>query len=121
MIQRQSILISPDNSGAQLLKCIQLLKNIKYNSASIGNKIVISIKKVISNKKVLRKQIYLCIIIKINKNLIRKDGTILKFSSNAGIIIKNNLPICTRLNSILPYELRRYGYNKLISLALLII
>lgn len=121
MIQKQSIIHSPDNTGVQLLKCIQLLKNTKYNSASIGNKIVVNIKKVLPNKKILRKQIYLCIIIKINKNIIRKDGTIIKFSSNAGIIIKNNLPICTRLNSIIPYELRRYGYNKLISLAPLIL
>jgi large subunit ribosomal protein L14 len=121
MIQRETILKVPDNSGAYYLKCIQLLKNTKYNNAKIGNKIIITIKKVKSKKKIKRKQIFTCIIIKTKKNINRKDGTNLKFTTNAGIIIKDNIPICTRLNSIIPNELRRYGYTKLISLAPIIL
>ena len=58
---------------------------------------------------------------KMGENINRKDGTNLKFTTNAGIIIKDNIPLCTRLNSIIPNELRRYGYTKLISLAPIIL
>lgn len=125
MIQKESILISPDNSGARLLKCIQILKNIKYNNATIGNKIIITIKKVILKKniikKIKKKEIFECIIIKVKKPINRIDGTIIKFMSNAGIIVKNNIPLCTRLNSIIPNELRRFGYTKIIALASIIL
>nr|AJF36677.1 ribosomal protein L14 [Gefionella okellyi] len=125
MLQRESLLHSPDNSGARLLKCIQILKNTKYNNATIGNKIIVTIKKTILKKKIIKKikkkEIFECIIIKVKKPIHRIDGTIIKFMTNAGIIVKNNIPLCTRINSVIPNELRRYGYTKIITLSSIII
>jgi large subunit ribosomal protein L14 len=125
MLQRESLLHSPDNSGARILKCIQILKNIKYNNATIGNKIIVTIKKTILKKniikKIKKKEIFECIIIKVKKPIHRIDGTIIKFMTNAGIIVKNNIPLCTRINSVIPNELRRYGYTKIITLSSIVI
>jgi large subunit ribosomal protein L14 len=118
MIQTGTKLKVADNSGAKIVECIKVLSTSKYNYASIGDIIVVSIKKAISKKKIKKGQVVKALIIRTKKNINRLDGSSVKFDSNAVILINNSLlPIGTRIFGPIVHELRKRKYMKIISLA----
>jgi large subunit ribosomal protein L14 len=118
MIQVQTILNVADNSGAKEVMCIKVLGGSKRRYASIGDQIVVSVKKAAPKGAVKRRSVQRAVVVRMVKNLRRKDGTYLRFDENAVVIVsKEGQPRGTRVFGPVARELRDAGYQKIVSLA----
>jgi len=118
MIQAQSKLQVADNSGAKEVQCIKVLGGSKRRYASIGDKIVVSIKKASPKGTIKKKSVQRAVIVRTVNPTRRKDGSIIRFDENAVVIVNaDGQPIGTRVFGPVARELRDKGYQKIISLA----
>lgn len=118
MIQMQSVLQVADNSGAKRVQCIKVLGGSHRRYAGIGDVIKVSIKDAIPRGKVKKGDVYNAVVVRTAKGVRRKDGSQIRFDTNAAVILNNNLePIGTRIFGPVTRELRSERYMKIISLA----
>ncbi len=118
MIQMQSTLAVADNSGAQLVQCIKVLGGSHRKTASVGDIIVVSVKKALPRAKVKKGSVQKAVIVRTAYGLQREDGSVIKFDGNACVLISaSKEPIGTRIFGPVPRELRGSGFMKIISLA----
>ncbi len=118
MIQVESRLKVGDNTGARNLLCIKVLGGSGKKYASIGDVVVCSVKEATPGGVVKKGDIVKAVIVRTTKPLRRKDGTYIKFSENAAVIINDNGdPRGTRIFGPVARELRDKEYSKIISLA----
>jgi large subunit ribosomal protein L14 len=122
MIQTLSNLKIIDNSGGRLGHCIKVLKNQRWSS--LGDVVVVSLRKLnkISKKKTISKKVslgkvYRLLILQTKKEVERFDGSSVKFSHNAGILLsRQQQPIGSRIKGSFPNELREIDCLKTMSL-----
>lgn len=118
MIQMQSMLAVADNSGARKVQCIKVLGGSKRRYASLGDVIVCSVKEAIPNSQVKKGDVVRCVIVRVKKEVRRKDGSYIKFDQNAAVLIDNTgAPRGTRIFGPVARELRDHKYMKIVSLA----
>ncbi len=118
MIQAGTNLITADNTGARLLRCIQVLGHSKVRYARIGDVIIAAVKEAIPTGIVKKKEVVRAVVVRQTSPYHRKDGSLIRFDSNAVVIIdKDGNPRGTRIFGPIPNELRERGYQKIISLA----
>lgn len=119
MIQHRSILKAADNSGAKKIMCIRVLGGYKKRYARIGDIITAVVKEAQPRAAVKKSDIVKAVIVRIKKETRRKDGTYIRFSENAAVIIdpKTKNPKGTRIFGPIPRELRTKEFTKIISLA----
>jgi large subunit ribosomal protein L14 len=118
MIQMQSNLDVADNSGAKRVQCIKVLGGSKRRVAGVGDIIVVSIKEAAPRGKVKKGDVHKAVIVRTRKDIRRADGTVIRFDSNAAVLIGNNKePIGTRIFGPVVRELRAKKHMKIISLA----
>lgn len=122
MIQSQTYLHVADNTGARKLKCIQVLSGGKQNAATLGDIIIAVVKDANPNMSIKKSDVVRAVIIRIRKNVRRKNGTNIRFDDNAAVILnKDNNPRGTRVFGPVARELRELRnikFTKIISLAL---
>ena len=107
MIQMQTNLDVADNSGARRVQCIKVLGGSKRRYASVGDVIVVSIKEAAPRGKVKKGDVRKAVVVRVAKDIIRPDGSVIRFDGNAAVIINNNgAPIGTRIFGPVPRELR---------------
>ena len=118
MIQVQTELTVADNTGARRVECIKVLGGSKRRYASIGDKIVISVKDAIPNGKVKKGEVLKAVIVRTSKAINRYDGSSIKFDKNSAVLLsKEGEPIGTRIFGPVTRELRTKKFTKIISLA----
>ena len=118
MIQVQTELNVADNTGARVVECIKVLGGSKRRYASIGDRIVVSVKDAIPNGKVKKGSVQKAVVVRTKKSVYRNDGSNVKFDNNAVVIIDDKgEPIGTRIFGPVTRELRNRGQMKIISLA----
>lgn len=118
MIQMQSNLEVADNSGARRVMCIKVLGGSKRRYASVGDTIVVSIKEAIPRGRVKKGDVRKAIVVRVRKDIKRKDGSVIRFDQNAAVLVNNSgEPIGTRIFGPVPRELRAKNHMKIISLA----
>ncbi|MBB36166.1 MAG: 50S ribosomal protein L14 [Hirschia sp.] len=118
MIQMQSNLDVADNSGARRVQCIKVLGGAKRRYASVGDIIVVSIKEATPKGRVKKGDVRRAVVVRVSKDIQRRDGSVIRFDSNAAVIVNNNgEPIGTRIFGPVPRELRAKNHMKIISLA----
>jgi len=118
MIQMQSNLYVADNSGAQKVQCIKVLGGSKRKSASVGDIIVVSVKKATPRGKVKKGSVQKAVIVRTSYGIERDDGSQIRFDRNSCVLLNaSKEPIGTRIFGPVPRELRGLGYMKIISLA----
>jgi len=118
MIQMQSRLDVADNSGARQLMCIKVLGGSHRRYARIGDIIKVSVKEAIPRAKVKKGEVYDAVIVRTRKGVRRPDGSIIRFDSNAAVLLNNQKqPIGTRIFGPVTRELRNEQFMKIISLA----
>lgn len=118
MIQMQSNLEVADNSGARRVQCIKVLGGSKRRYASVGDQIVVSIKEATPKGRVKKGDVRRAVVVRVSKDIKRRDGSVIRFDSNAAVIVNNNgEPIGTRIFGPVPRELRAKNHMKIISLA----
>jgi large subunit ribosomal protein L14 len=118
MIQMQTNLEVADNSGARRLMCIKVLGGAKRRYASVGDRIVVSVKEAIPRGRVKKGDVLQAIVVRTSQSIKRKDGSVIRFDKNAAVIVnKQSEPIGTRIFGPVPRELRAKNHMKIISLA----
>lgn len=119
MIQMQTELSVADNSGAKKVMCIKVLGGTRKKFANINDIIKVSIKDAIPNAKVKKGDVLNAVIVRSRYGISRKDGTYIKFDTNAVVLLDNkNQPIGTRIFGPIAKELKTEKYMKISSLAL---
>ncbi|MDE2089224.1 MAG: 50S ribosomal protein L14 [Gammaproteobacteria bacterium] len=118
MIQMQTMLDAADNSGARRLMCIKVLGGSRRRYANIGDVIKVSVKDAIPRGKVKKGEVYNAVVVRTCKGVSRPDGSVIRFDSNAAVLLNNQLePIGTRIFGPVTRELRTERFMKIISLA----
>ena len=118
MIQMQSVLDVADNTGARRVMCIKVLGGSKRKYAGVGDIIVVSIKEAIPKGRVKKGDVMKAVVVRTAKDIKRADGSVIRFDSNAAVLINNQKePIGTRIFGPVPRELRARQHMKIISLA----
>lgn len=118
MIQMQSVLDVADNSGARRVMCIKVLGGSKRRYAHIGDVIKVSVKEAIPRGKVKKGDVLNAVIVRTRKGVRRNDGSLIRFDSNAVVLLNNQeQPIGTRIFGPVTRELRGESFMKIISLA----
>lgn len=119
MIQMQTILTVADNSGAKKVMCIKILGGTRKFIGKVGSKIVVSVKQVNPRGKIVKGEVVKAIVVRTKKEIIRKDGTFVRFSDNAVVLINDqDQPIGTRIFGPIARELKDSRYTKITTLAL---
>ena len=118
MIQMQTLLDAADNSGARNLKCIKVLGGSHRRYAGVGDVIKVSVKDAIPRGKVKKGEVYNAVVVRTRKGVRRPDGSVIRFDSNAAVLLNNKLePIGTRIFGPVTRELRNDKFMRIISLA----
>ncbi len=118
MIQMQTILDVADNSGAKVAYCIKVLGGTRRRTASLGDIIVVSIKKAIPGGTVKAGDVAKGVIVRVRKSIRRPDGSYVRFDKNAVVLIDNDKnPRGTRIFGAVARELRDRKFMKIVSLA----
>lgn len=117
MVQKESYLQVADNSGAKALQCIGIIGSTRKRFAYLGDRVKCSVKKAIPGGMVKKGDVVEAVIVRTTNPTRRSDGSYIRFSENAAVIIKDNAPIATRIFGPVARELRSLGYTKIASLA----
>jgi len=118
MIQMQTSLEVADNSGARRLICIKVLGGSRRRYAGVGDVVKVSVKEAVAKGKVKKGEVYDAVVIRTRKGVRRQDGSLIRFDSNAAVLLDNQRqPIGTRIFGPVPRELRARNFMKIISLA----
>lgn len=119
MIQEYTRVTIADNSGAKTAMCIRVLGGTRRRYARVGDIIVASVKSAIPNGNVKKGQVVKCVIVRTKKEIGRKDGSYIRFSENAAVIIgdESQEPVGTRIFGPVARELRDKRFMKIVSLA----
>jgi large subunit ribosomal protein L14 len=118
MIQQESRLNVADNSGAKEVLVIRVLGGTRKKYASLGDKIVVTVKSALSSSNLKKGTVSKAVIVRTTKEVRRKDGSYIRFEDNAAVLLNNNdEPRGTRIFGPVARELREKQFMKIISLA----
>ena len=118
MIQQQTMLTVADNSGAKKVMCIKILGGSKRRYAGLGDVIICSVKEAAPNGAVKKGEVVRCVIVRVKKEVRRKDGSYIRFDQNAAVVIDTmGAPRGTRIFGPVARELRDKKFMKIVSLA----
>ncbi len=118
MIRQESRLNVADNSGAKEVLCIRILGGTGTRYASVGDKIVVSVKAAHSSSNLKKGTVSKAVIVRTKKEIRRKDGSYIRFEDNAAVLLNDNdEPRGTRMFGPVARELREKQFMKIVSLA----
>ena len=118
MIQAQTMLDVADNTGAKTVMCIKVLGGSRRRYASIGDVVVVAVKKAIAGGTVKQGEVVRGVIVRTRRPVRREDGSYVRFDKNAIVLLSaDNEPRGTRIFGAVARELRAKNFMKIISLA----
>ena len=117
-MQAESRLSVADNSGAKEVLCIRVLGGTKRRYASVGDKIVVTVKSAMPAGNVKKGQVAKAVIVRVKKEIRRADGSYVRFDDNAVVLLNEAGEMRgTRIFGPVARELRDKQYMKVVSLA----
>jgi large subunit ribosomal protein L14 len=118
MIQQESRLTVADNSGAKEVLVIKVLGGTGRRYASVGDKIVVTVKHASTGGNVKKGQVSKAVVVRTSKEIRRPDGSYIRFDDNAAVLLNNAGEIRgTRIFGPVARELREKNHMKIVSLA----
>ena len=118
MVQQESRLKVADNTGAREVLTIRVLGGTKRRYASIGDKIVVSVKDATPNGTAKKGQVSTAVVVRTKKEIRRPDGSYIRFDENACVLLDPaGEMLGTRVFGPVARELREKKFIKIISLA----
>lgn len=120
MIQLRSILSAADNSGARALSVIHVFGGSRHKFGRIGDIVNCVVKDASPTGQVKTSEIVKAVVVRTRKEYRRQDGSYVRFSDNAAVIIdnaKDKNPKGTRIFGPIPREIRDRGFMKIASMA----
>lgn len=120
MLQRESLVVVTDNTGATEAKIIGMLGTME-KQVSVGDIVNVAIQKASPAASVKPGQVCKALVVRTRKEIRRADGTYIRFGDNAVIILdidnKGEMkPKGKRISGPLPKELREH-YKSVTNLA----
>lgn len=109
-----------DNSGAKILMVIQIFGGSKRKFGFIGDILNCVVKEATPSSQVKSSEIVKAVLVRAKKEQRRKDGSYIRFSENAAVVIdnmKDKNPIATRIFGPIAREIKERGFNKIASMA----
>jgi large subunit ribosomal protein L14 len=118
MVQQESRLRVADNTGAKEVLTIRVLGGTKKRYASVGDKIVVSIKDTSPNGSVKKGTVSTAVVVRTKKEVRRADGSYIRFDDNACVLLNAAGEMRgTRVFGPVARELREKQFMKIVSLA----
>ncbi|MFZ6051701.1 50S ribosomal protein L14 [Halocola ammonii] len=118
MVQQESRLKVADNSGAKEVLCIRVLGGTKRRYASIGDKIVVSVKDAMPSGNVKKGTVSTAVVVRTKKEVRRADGSYIRFDDNAAVLLNAAGEMRgTRIFGPVARELREKAFMRIVSLA----
>lgn len=118
MIQSESRLKVADNSGAKEVLVIRVLGGTKRRYASVGDKIVVTVKSAMPSGAVKKGAVATAVVVRTRKEVRRPDGSYIRFDDNACVILNAAGEMRgTRIFGPVARELRDANFMKIVSLA----
>ena len=118
MIQQESRLKVADNSGAKEVLCIHVLGGTRKRYASIGDKIVVTVKAANPAGNIKKGTVSKAVVVRTKKEVKRRDGSYIRFEDNAAVLLNDSgEPRGTRIFGPVGRELREKEFMKIVSLA----
>ena len=107
-----------DNSGAKEALCIRVLGGTKRRYASIGDKVVVTVKTATPNGNVKKGTVSKAVVVRTRKEVRRPDGSYIRFDDNACVLLNEAGELKgTRIFGPVARELREKNFMKIVSLA----
>lgn len=117
MIMMRTKLDVADNTGAKMVRCINVLGGSKHRYGRVGDIIIGSVRKILSGSDIKEGDVVRGVVVRTKASFRREDGSYVRFDSNAMVLLDDdNNPRGTRIMGAVPRELRK-NYMKIISLA----
>ncbi|HBP50900.1 MAG: 50S ribosomal protein L14 [Candidatus Shapirobacteria bacterium GW2011_GWE1_38_10] len=118
MLQLRTRLKPADNCGAKSLEIMHIYVGSKHKQAGIGDIVLAVVKEAMPNGLVKKKEKVKVVIVRTKKELGRTDGSYIRFSDNAGVIIDSQKnPRGTRIFGPIAREIKDAGFTKIASMA----
>ena len=120
MIQTRSILKVADNSGARSLIVIHVFGGSKRKFGYLGDILNCVVKEAMPNGAVIQGEMVKVVLVRAKKEHRREDGSYVRFSDNAGVLIdnpKDKNPRGTRIFGPIAREVKDKGFLKIASMA----
>lgn len=118
MLQQESRLRVADNTGAKEVLCIRVLGGTKRRYASVGDKIVVSVKEATPAGNVKKGAVSTAVVVRTKKEVRRADGSYIRFDDNACVLLNAQGEMRgTRVFGPVSRELRDKQYMRIVSLA----
>ncbi|NVN96293.1 MAG: 50S ribosomal protein L14 [Bacteroidetes bacterium] len=118
MIQQESRVIVADNSGAKSALCIRVLGGTRKRYASVGDKIIVTIKDALPSGNVKKGTVSKAVVVRTKKEIRRSDGSYIRFDDNAIVLLTATEELRgTRIFGPVARELREKQFMKIVSLA----
>ncbi|NIJ45804.1 large subunit ribosomal protein L14 [Wenyingzhuangia heitensis] len=118
MLQTESRLNVADNTGAKEVLVIRVLGGTGKRYASIGDKIVVTVKSATPNGNAKKGQVFKAVVVRTSKEVRRKDGSYIRFDDNACVLLNATGEMSgTRVFGPVARELRDKQFMKIVSLA----
>lgn len=118
MVQQESRLKVADNTGAKEVLTIRVLGGTKRRYASVGDKIVVTIKEATPTGSVKKGQVSTAVVVRTQKEVRRQDGSYIRFDENACVLLNAAGEMRgTRVFGPVARELRDKQFMKIVSLA----
>lgn len=120
MIQHRSMLKAADNSGAKILRVIHIFGGSRRKFGYIGDILNCVVMEASPTGQVKDGEIVKVVLVRARKETKRKDGSYVRFSDNAGVVladVKSKDPKGSRIFGPIAREVKDAGFNKIASMA----
>ncbi|MDP3063447.1 MAG: 50S ribosomal protein L14 [Chloroflexota bacterium] len=118
MIQTYTKLVVADNTGAKLIRVINIPGRSKRRYAYVGDIIVATVKETAPAAAIKKGEVVKAVIVRTSHPLRRADGSYVRFDDNAAVILSDEkTPRGSRVFGPVARELRDKGFMRIISLA----
>lgn len=117
-VMMRSMLEVADNSGARKLQMILPVGGSTGLNAGLGDVVTAAVKEASPDGSVKKGTVVKCVIVRTRKEQRRKDGSYIRFDTNAAVLINaDGEPVGTRVFGPVARELREKRFLKIVSLA----
>jgi large subunit ribosomal protein L14 len=126
MLQVRSYIKIADNTGAKVVNVFSVNGKNSNRFARVGDIVAGSVRQVAPNSSLKKGDKVHAVIVRLRKEIRRKDGSYIRFDENAGVIVdkEKGEPKGTRIFGPIPREIREKakgkfedGFKKIVSLA----
>lgn len=124
MIQHRTVLKSADNSGAKALLVIQIFGGSKRKFGYLGDVLNCVVREALPTGGVKDGEIVKVVLVRCRKEHKRADGSYIRFSDNAAVLIdnpKDKNPRGTRIFGPIAREVKERKFAKIASMAIEVI